>query len=176
MPRVVVNTYQEIDALAESISQSAAETARRLAALASAHRGLDLLHTLRFEPLGRQPLGTEPLNLIEQLNQTFTYLVSFAGARYLFREFPNGAPYTLNLGPTAGPDIVSRDRQIVAEVFAAVDPENNDKLADDIQRVRRYDAAYRFVFYYSPGHEEATVIPPEPPQVIIISLGRLGGV
>jgi hypothetical protein len=173
MPREVIDTLQKLDELAERISQSAAETALRIAELAAAHRGLALLHALRFEPHGRQPLGTEPLNLIEQLNQTFTYLASLAGTRFLFREFPAHAPYKLNLGPTAGPDIISSDGQIAAEVFAAVDPENNQKLSADIEKVRSYGAVYRFVFYYCPGCEQAIKTPPHPEPVTIVSLGSL---
>ena len=171
MPRVVIHTLSELDDYAEKISESAAETARRIADLAATNPGLTLLHALRFEPHGRQPLSTEPLNLIEQLNQTFTYLASFAGTRFLFREFPDGAPYILNLGTTAGPDIVSSNGQIAAEVFAAVAPENNRKLSTDIERVRSYGAAHRFVFYYSPGHEQEIATPLHPEAVTVVSLG-----
>ncbi len=107
MPRVVINNLQQLDELAERISRSAAETAQRIGELAATNPGLAFLHALRFEPHGRQPLGTGPLNLIEQLNQTFTYLASLAGTRILFREFPADGPYTLNLGTTVGPDIAS---------------------------------------------------------------------
>jgi hypothetical protein len=33
-----------------------------------------LLKTMRFETVGHDPLTGEPLNIVEQLNQTFTIL------------------------------------------------------------------------------------------------------
>ena len=52
----------------------------------------DALHALRrlkFDELGHNPLGPDRWNVIEQLNQTFTYLVSLAGARWLLAKHPD---------------------------------------------------------------------------------------
>ena len=49
-------------------------------------RGLRLFYAMRFEEIGRHPLEERKLNLIEQINQTFTYLVSFRSLRFLFEH------------------------------------------------------------------------------------------
>lgn len=174
MPAVEIKSLQDLDHHAQAVGRSAETSARRIADLVASNPGLGFLHALRFEPLGVQPLGTEPLNIVEQLNQTFTYLASFAATRFLFNEFPGDGPYTLNLGTTPGPDIVSKSRHIVAEVFAAVDPENNRKLTTDIGRVlREKDAVYRFVFYYSPGRKETAATIERRGDVTIVALNEL---
>lgn len=54
---------------------------------------------------------------------------------------------------SAGHDIAADDGSVVAEVFAAVDPNNNKKLGKDIARVRTSQAAHRYVIYRSPKKE-----------------------
>jgi hypothetical protein len=47
--------------------------------------------------------------LVEQLNQSFTYLASIAATAWLFEHHPENAPYILNLGTAPGSDIMSQD-------------------------------------------------------------------
>ena len=44
---------------------------------------MEALYTLKFEKHGHHPLKVHELNLIEQLNQTFTVMASLAAARHL---------------------------------------------------------------------------------------------
>lgn len=76
------------------------------------------------------------LNLIEQLNQTWTYLVTLGAALYfLFVRHSDVGGFSLNLGTAAGTDIESvAPNQVVAEAFAVVHPSNNRKLAKDQQK------------------------------------------
>ena len=113
------------------------------------------LYQLKFQAVGCDPLDlSRQLNLIEQLNQTFTYLASFNGATFLFERHPKVQSLSLNLGTSSGFDIQSPEGGgIAAEVFAAVTPQNNRKLAKDIEKVSASDAKYRYVLFMSPEHE-----------------------
>lgn len=117
--------------------------------------GIEFLEVLRFEQVGIHPKdGKTPLNIVEQINQTFTYLFSFAAVEYLLEEKIGADGYVLNLGTKSGSDNVSIRKGIVV---AAVDPLNNQKLKKDIAKVVSTTAKYKFVFYYSPSPKENPV-------------------
>lgn len=143
----------------DQIETSAARSAERSLQQLSSRSGEDALRTLwrmKVEEVGFDPMNTErPLNLIEQLNQTFTYIASARATRILFEKHPGAAPFTLNLGAASGSDIAS-DKQggIAAEVFAAVNTRNNKKLEKDIVKVGGTAARFKYVFYMCPGIEK----------------------
>lgn len=113
------------------------------------------LYQLKFQAIGCDPLDqSRQLNLIEQLNQTFTYLASFNAAAFLFERHPKVQSLTLNLGTSSGFDIQTQEGGgIAAEVFAAVTTQNNRKLTKDIEKVSTADAKFRYVLFMSPEHE-----------------------
>ena len=125
---------------------------RAMTALILPSQGLPYLHKMKFDPIGYDPLDiTRRINVIEQINQTFTYLASFAAAKILFGLHPN-CGLRLNLGTASGSDIESvQDGFLAAEVFAAVTPRNNKKLRKDIDKVCAAQANHRYVFYYCPN-------------------------
>ena len=109
---------------------------------------LHVLEAVKFDKVGRDPLDpTRPLNLIEQVNQTFTALVSVRAVQHLFDHHPEAAPFLANLGTAAGFDIESCDGSVVAEVFSATHPASNQKLKKDIAKVGRSPAKHRYVFF-----------------------------
>jgi len=110
---------------------------------------------MKSETVGCDPLDSEtPLNLIEQLNQTFTYVASAKAAKILLEHHPDLAPFTLNLGTTSGIDIESdKGGGLAVEVFAAVNISNNRKLAKDCEKVSLTTAHYKYVFVMCPGYE-----------------------
>lgn len=113
----------------------------------------DALHTLKFEKYGYHPLKRYELNLIEQLNQTFTVMASLATARHLIEWFPQCGGLRLNLGTASGRDIESiHQNEVEAEVFAAVHPNNAGKLKKDVKRLEESQAANRYVFFYAPTY------------------------
>jgi len=151
VPQIVVASIADLDRLEQSIATSAAATAQRLFAQLEKAKDLAALARLKFEEAGCDPLDTtRVLNFVEQLNQSFTYLATVGGARWLLSEHVSNAPFRLNLGTAPGPDIVSADNDVVAEVFAATRPDSNDKLRKDVAKVRAFPAKYRYVFYLSP--------------------------
>jgi len=146
----------EVDELESRIMASALKAIETVSTVLAEKEGIATLAKLKFDQIGRDPLDRErPLNLIEQLNQTFTYLTTLRGVKFLLEHHPKGAPFTVNLGTSAGPDIVSSDKNIVAEVFAATSPKSNNKLKKDLDKVSKMAAKHKYVFYCSPvGHDE----------------------
>lgn len=152
MKTKVVHTRDEAAELLKELEASAERTKSNLRkALDRGDAAMSLLATLKYAPAGCDPLDpNRPLNLIEQLNQTFTYKAAFLAADWLLANHADHAPLILNLGTAGGTDAASEDGEIAAEVFATVDPRNNRKLQKDIERLRELGARYKYVLYLSP--------------------------
>lgn len=114
---------------------------------------LETLWHMKTRMLGADPLDSErPLNIIEQLNQSFTCVASAMAGLELLRLHPDLSPFTLNLGTAKGFDIWSDSGPgLRAEVFAAVSPANNQKLRADIDRLKPEPAVHKYVFFMCPG-------------------------
>lgn len=167
-------TRSDIREHLEALRASAEQTQNKLAELADAKDALEFLYQLKFNPVGCDPLSqSRELNVIEQLNQTFTYLASFNGAEFLFSRHPTVQILMLNLGTAAGSDIETpEDGGIAAEVFAAVTPRNNGKLTKDVKKVSRAKATHRYVLFMSPECEAGRYpVASNPEGVIVWSLG-----
>lgn len=113
-----------------------------------------LFSKMKFGGIGYDPLDPDrELNLIEQINQSFTYLASFYALEVLFSSHLDLAPFKLNLGTAPGSDIESECGQLAAEVFASVTPTNNQKLKKDVDKVSKTDASFKYAFFTCPGFE-----------------------
>ncbi|MBQ4811111.1 hypothetical protein J8M20_07175 [Pseudoalteromonas luteoviolacea] len=113
-----------------------------------------LFSKMKFGGVGFDPLDTErELNVLEQINQSFTYLASFNALEVIFELHPELAPLTLNLGTASGSDIESNCGTLAAEVFASVTPTNNQKLKKDIDKVAATSAKQKYVFFMCPNFE-----------------------
>jgi hypothetical protein len=148
-----IASVEEAMALERAVAGSAE---RALAQVIELHDPADALRTLwemKFRPIGCDPLSSEtPLNLIEQLNQTFTYIASARAVVTLFELHPHLAPFTLNLGNVGGSDIESHlAGKLACEVFAAVNTSNNQKLNKDLAKVAATGAENKYVFFMCPG-------------------------
>lgn len=112
------------------------------------------LACLKFDPIGSHPLERRPLNIVEQINQTFSYLVALKAARLLLEWHPEGEGSRLAPGahaPIGWLDVESLAPGVVgAETFAAVRPENNRKLAGDLVKMAARPERFRYVFFMSP--------------------------
>jgi hypothetical protein len=166
-----INTTAEIDDLEDAIVSSAEATASALHIMSAAATGIQLLAQLKFQKVGRDPISERPLNFIEQVNQTFTYLASCDALRYLFAHHPDRVPFIVHLGTAGGPDIESRDGALVAEVFAATHPGSNGKLRKDLRKLRACGTAgIRYLFYSCPG-KRGSLDSQMDCNVTIVSLG-----
>jgi len=137
------------------IHNSSSKTTQHILELSTSSGSLSLLEQMKFERIGCDPLNPEtPWNLIEQINQTFTYLASFKAAALLFKWYPEMESLSLNLGIAGGTDIESsHNGGIAAEVFAATNPSSNQKLQNDITKVRGVAASHKYVFFMCPNIE-----------------------
>jgi hypothetical protein len=108
---------------------------------------------MKFDQIGTHPVSGKPLNVIEQINQTFTFLVAIRATRILFETHPEVDGYRIGPCTSRGCDILSLDGLVAAEVFAATSPASNQKLRKDIDRVAKADAKYRYVFFAAPEVE-----------------------
>jgi O-acetyl-ADP-ribose deacetylase (regulator of RNase III) len=146
-----VTTNDEIRCLELGVLKNARNAAEQL--MRTAEQGIHLLRRLKFERAGFHPLSGDPLNLLEQVNQTFTFLVTFEAARIVLAKHRDECSgLRLHLGTAPGSDIESVPPGVIAaEVFAAVSPDNNDKLTKDISKVGKTCARYKYVFFHSPG-------------------------
>jgi hypothetical protein len=114
---------------------------------------LELLRRIKFDPVGFHPIGHGPLNFIEQINQTWTFVVAIAAARQLLLLHPDAGG--LRLAPGAHAflplDIMSEQEGLVgAETFAAMSPRNNGKLEKDLEKLKARPERHRYVFFLSP--------------------------
>lgn len=115
---------------------------------------LDLLRDMKFAPVGFHPIDGRPLNLIEQINQTWTYAVALAAAKLLLELHPEAGGFKVAPGAhmSIPLDIMSQaDGLVGAETFAAVHPRNNGKLAGDLKKMAARPEAHRYVFFSSPA-------------------------
>lgn len=148
---LTVQSIEDIERHLERVREAAAHAQEWVAAQNG--DSLDLLRRMKFEPVGRHPIDGRPLNLVEQLNQTWTFGVALAAARQLLLLHPEAGGYRLAPGAHASIplDIMSEAEGLVgAETFAAVDPANNRKLALDLLKMAARPEQHRYVFFMSP--------------------------
>ena len=163
---IEVHSLGQIQSLQKDVRDAARLARQNLKALHA--DPMEALYKLKFEPFGYDPLKGHQLNLIEQLNQSFTVMASLAAAQHLIKWFPHPQSQSgglrLNLGTASGRDIESiRPNVVAAEVFTAVTPSNNGKLKKDIQRLDGSHAVNRYVFFYAPTHNPGRQHDLEPP-------------
>ena len=75
-----------VDSHFETIRRSATHIRDLL--IANKDQPLDLLRRMKFELIGRHPVDDRELNLVEQINQTWTFAVALAATRELFKLHP----------------------------------------------------------------------------------------
>jgi hypothetical protein len=154
--QIIVRELSEIEPLRTRVGAAAERTVRALAEFPTAGlNGIEILRRIKFTEMAWHPIAAErPLNLIEQVNQTWTILVTLNALPFLFDRHKDAGGFRLNLGTAAGTDIESVEPDIVAaETFAAVHPLNNRKLTKDMEKLARTCALAkaRYVFFGAPG-------------------------
>jgi len=148
---MLVRNTQDIDRYLGLISQAAADVRAWFASQTG--NPLDMLRQMKFEPVGFHPIEGHALNLVEQINQTWTYAVALAATRQLLVLHPKAGGYKLAPGAYASAplDIMSEAEGLVgAETFAAVDPRNNRKLSLDLAKMVARPEQHRYIFFLSP--------------------------
>jgi hypothetical protein len=124
-------------------------TEKHMSDLLSSGSGMEFLRKIKFTQSGYDPLFQHETNFIEQVNQTFTYLVCLAAVEYLLKEH-EGKRFNVCFGTEAGFDVESEDAEVVCECFAATAPDSNGKLDKDASRVfNNVEAKYKYVVFYT---------------------------
>ncbi len=158
MPSIQISSSKDLDALVQSVRASALRTIKSLNdILANEKDSLQVLHLMKFARIGQHPTEDRSLNIIEQINQTFTYLASVEAARWILQRHSQISGLTLNLGTHRGFDVESREPGLVAaEVFAATHPNSNDKVRKDVSRLaeKAADVPHRYVFFSCPEFKD----------------------
>ncbi|MDJ0993117.1 MAG: hypothetical protein QNI90_06055 [Dinoroseobacter sp.] len=114
---------------------------------------------MKFRPIGFHPTAGHPLNLIEQINQTFSFLCALEASELLFqwhKDLEGLVVYPGAHAPRGTLDIeaLNRPGYIGAELFAAVRPANNGKLKKDLEKLRDRSEENRYEFFICPTHPE----------------------
>lgn len=153
---IEIKSVENVEQFLSRVRAAADETLARLRRFTSHDGdGLALLRRLKFETIGRHPLDDRDLNLIEQVNQTWTMIVSLHATKFLLGRHPESGGFILNIGTTRGTDILSLEPNVVAaEAFAATRPESNRKLTMDVAKLVREcpHAVARYVFFAAPNY------------------------
>lgn len=154
-------TQSDVEKALRSIEESAVRAQNALAALPS--QPMQRLAAMKFNPIGYHPLEDRPLNVIEQVNQTFTYLVAVKAAEFLLKWHPETQGLRLAPGahaPRGTLDIESLEPDLIgAETFAAVHPDNNRKLKKDLEKLASRTETHRYIFFISPEFPETKRLP-----------------
>lgn len=139
---MLVKSVEDIEQYLRQIRKAAADAHSWVATQTG--DPIDFLRRIKFDRVGFHPIGGQALNMVEQINQTWTYAVALAAARKLLELHPDAGGYHLAPGAHASQplDIMSEiDGMVGAETFASVDPANNRKLALDLLKMTgRYPA------------------------------------
>lgn len=132
---------------------------------------LRFFYKLKYEKLGYDPLGSgfREENLIEQINQTFTSIVTFLALRYLMEKFGEDI-YEVNCQTESGFDIVNKEKGIIAEVFSTVDIHNNNKLKKDIEKISNLKSENKYIFYYA--HKDSNTRETKDNEINIIKFSK----
>lgn len=148
--QLILHNKADAKVYVDLVSEAAAKT---IAAIRKSNlNSLALLEAFKFEEFGTDPLNLDrSLNLIEQINQTFTYLASFRAAEFVFESHPDSGSIHLNLGTASGYDLVSESGEVVGEVFSATRPASNNKLNKDLARLQPVEAQHKYAFFICPG-------------------------
>lgn len=156
MKTIVISNIEEINILIENVNRSIDLVIDKIKVYEGESKRL--FYQLKFLAFGKDPLTERDLNFIEQLNQSYTYLVSFYAVKYLIENHPYCGNYKLNLGTASGSDIESDDGMVIAEVFAATSIASNQKMQKDIEKLKKADTAkIKYLFYHTPVEDSKQV-------------------
>ncbi len=146
--KLIISSLQDAMKYRNQIIENSNQTSTKLCELLSVNNGFGSLKEIKFTKCGQDPLFDSSLNFIEQVNQTFTYLVCLRAVEQLLILHP-ATSFVVNFGTQSGFDICSMDGDIICECFAATSPKSNQKLEKDAHRVDSKDAKYKYVIFYS---------------------------
>lgn len=147
----LIRSVDDADVLMKSVVSSAG----RAVDWVMTHDGqpLDLLRRIKFETVGFHPVDGHALNLIEQVNQTWTYVAAIAAVRHLLALHPEAGGFRVAPGAHMSQplDVMSVAEGLVgAETCAVVHPMNNRKVRKDVTKLASRPELHRYAFFMCP--------------------------
>ncbi len=157
MSSLSINHPQQVDEALAQVREAAKNAHAWIAAQSS--DPMTFLKSVKFERHGYHPIDNDrKLNLIEQINQTFTYAVALEATRLLLAWHPEAEGFRLAPGATMSQklDVMSQKTGLVgAETFAATSPTGNRKMDKDMAKMLTHpEFTYRYIFFASPKFNE----------------------
>ena len=148
--KILFSDIKQVEFYREKIINA---TNKHMDELLQSGKNIDFLRKVKFEQSGYDPLFEHETNFIEQVNQTFTYLVCIEAVEYLLIKYPT-QKFNVNFGTEAGHDVESENGSIICECFAATNPKSNQKLKLDMQKVSRNEQALKkYVIFFAENKE-----------------------
>ena len=145
---MIVSTHAQVAQLRQKIVENAGKAFSELKEFAQCTDALQFFASIKFVSLGKDPLTGEALNLIEQINQTYSDLVVVAAAHDLIDRYPEKS-FKLQLGSSSGFDVQSTDGEVAAECFAVTSVSSNDKMNKDCKKLMDSGAEHKYIFFYT---------------------------
>lgn len=147
--QAVFFSVSEVELLRQRLIAQMEESCAVLHRTVSTETPVSALQKIKFEKIISDRVFGEPLNFIEHLNQTFTYLVCLYAARTVLERCA-ATSITVNFGTHPGYDVTSDGGSILCECFASTSVKSNEKLKKDVLRLHESTlASQKFVFFYS---------------------------
>lgn len=147
--QITFTSLKQVEVYREKIIRNIDKTNSSLKELSESSKGLEFLRKIKFEKSSFDTLFNDPVNYIEQINQTCTYLVCLAAVRIMLIEFPQHS-FIVNFGVAPGHDVVSEDGTIICECFAVTAPDRNEKLKKDVKKMyNNITSKYKYVIFYA---------------------------
>lgn len=143
---MIIESNEQVAILWESVLHNAEKSIEVLKKRADDLPGMQFFAEIKFGKTGRDPLTGCELNLIEQINQTYSDIVALSAVQDLLTQYP-GKAFEMHLGPIAGYDIQSTDGEVIAECFAATSVNSNDKMNKDCCKLLRAQAVYKHLYF-----------------------------
>lgn len=148
---LLVRSVDDADVLMQRVVSSAGRAVEWV--LSHDGQPLDLLRRIKFDTVGFHPVDGHALNLIEQVNQTWTYVAAIAAVRHLLTLHPEAGGFRVAPGAHASQplDVMSMVGGLVgAETCAVVHPMNNRKIRKDVTKLASRPELHRYAFFMCP--------------------------
>jgi hypothetical protein len=144
-----IKSLEDLHKYKQLIKENSNKTIANIKTLVSTEDSISVLHELKFNQLGYEPIQGYRLNFIEQLNQMFSHIVVLKGAELLLKTYPD-KEFILNIGTQGGFDIVSCDDKIICECFSTTNPISNNKIKLDAEKLLKNNTAERkYIIFFS---------------------------
>ena len=165
----------DLEACRKTIRSNLEESLQQLKKVLESNDCVAAFDACKYDKIVRDPLSGKAENLIEMINQHQTYLVTLKAVAYLLERYPEKT-FAAAFGNVAGFDIVSEDKTILAECFAAVSYRNNRKLDKDLHKLEREGgnaACYEFFYDRAFDDEKYALYKEKYPKIHIVKFESL---